>query len=533
MPAQTRFMILGALALMSLTPATTHARTEISPYIEADQSVVANLKGGAHDVLTYTSLAIGVDATLQTTRTEVRADARYEHQFGWGRKAPDSDILSGLVRGRYSVIPNKLSIEGGALATRVRTDGFASANNSLISAGNSVSHIFSLYAGPTLTTHISELSVNAAYRIGYTKAEDKVNSGIGGFPAFGTFDESVYHSATASVGMQPGPLPFGWALGVGYDREDASELDQRYDDKWVRGDVTLPITPSLALVGGVGYEDIRIDQRAALVDSLGNPVLDRKGRLISDTSVPRLVAYDVDGLIWDAGVLWRPSRRTSFEARVGERYDSMHYLGSFTWHASPHSLLQIAYFDRIDSFGRALHGNLVALPTDFTAARNPFSGDLTGCASGANGGTCLNDTLAAINGSNFRHRGIAAQYGWNSGRRWNWGVAGGWSQRKFIAPKASIFNTVSGAHSDYYYAQLFGGVKLDPQSSLGASIYGNYLDAGTSGVNVTNYGSYATYNRMFGRRLSAQASLGLDALDTTAIETIVNLLGQVGVRYQF
>ena len=71
------------------------------------------------------------------------------------------------------------------------------------------------------------------------------------------------------------------------------------------------------------------------------------------------------------------------------------------------------------------------------------------------------------------------------------------------------------------------------QSSLGGALYANYLDAGGAGIDVTNYGAYATYNRIFGRRLSAQASLGLDALDTETIETIVNLLGQVGVRYEF
>ncbi|MCH4152887.1 MAG: hypothetical protein LKF30_13225 [Sphingobium sp.] len=521
----------GALSI-ALLSSNAQARTEVHPYIEADQTVLANLKGAGGDVLTYTTLAIGIDATLQTQRTEVRADARYEHQFGWGRKAPDSDIISGLAMARYSVIPGKFSVEGGALATRVRTDGLSSANGSLISAGDSVSHVFSAYAGPTLTTHVGDLSVNAAYRIGYTRLEDDVNLSVGGLPALGAFDESVFQTATASVGMQPGPLPFGWAIGAGYEHEDATELDQRYDDKWIRADVTVPVTYTLALVGGVGYEAIKIDQRAALVDNDGNPVLDSKGRLISDTSVPRLVAYDVDGLIWDAGVLWRPSRRTSFEARIGERYDSMHYIASFSWQASPHSLFQLAYFDRIDSFGRALHGNLIALPSDFTAARNPFSGDLTGCVNGASGGTCLNDALASINGSNFRHRGVVVQYGW-AGRRWNWGAAGGWSQRKFIAPRASIFAAANGTHNDYYYGQLFGGYKLDPQSSLGASLYGNYLDAGGAGLNVANYGAYTTYNRIFGRHLSAQASLGLDALDTEAIETIVNLLGQVGVRYQF
>ena len=70
---------LTALTAAVLHPALAHARTEVHPYIEASQTFVANLKGGAEDVLTYTSLAAGVDATFQTARTEVRADARYEH----------------------------------------------------------------------------------------------------------------------------------------------------------------------------------------------------------------------------------------------------------------------------------------------------------------------------------------------------------------------------------------------------------------------------------------------------------------------
>ncbi len=524
------FVLPCAALASSLAPA--HARTDVTPYIELDQTFVANLKGGSDNVLTYTSVAAGVDASVSTPRSEAVASLRYEHQFGWGRRAPDSDILSGIARARTSVIQDKLSIEGGALATRVRTDGFSSANGSLVSAGDAVTHVYSAYAGPTLTTHVGELSVNAAYRIGYSRVEDDVNVTIGGIPALGVFDESVYHSATASVGMQPGPLPIGWSVGVGYDREDVSELDQRYEDKWVRGDITVPVSSTLALVGGVGYEDVQISQRAALLDTSGNPVVTRHG-LVSDTSVPRLIAYNVDGLIWDAGVLWRPSRRTTLEARIGRRYDSMHYIGSFSWRISPGSLFQIGYFDRIDSFGRAIHGNLVALPTSgFDASRNPFSGDLTGCVSGQNGGTCFNDALAAINASNYRHRGLEALFS-KSARRWNWGFGLGWSERKFIAPAGSVFAFADGTSDDYYYAQLFGGVKLDLASSLGASLYANRFDAASGGIDVTNYGSYVTYNRLFGRRLSARASLGLDAIDTSDLDTIITLLGQVGVRYQF
>ena len=35
------------------------------------------------------------------------------------------------------------------------------------------------------------------------------------------------------------------------------------------------------------------------------------GRFVTNEAAPRQIAYETDGLIWDAGVLWRPSRRTA------------------------------------------------------------------------------------------------------------------------------------------------------------------------------------------------------------------------------
>lgn len=529
-----RIAIRLAVAMALATGAAASpaaARTEVAPYLELDQSFLANLKGGGDDVLTWTSVAVGVDASASGARAEGTVSLRYEHQFGWGSRAADSDIVSGLAAARYSVVSGTVSVEGAALATRVRTDGYSGANGSLLGAGDATTQVWALYAGPTLTTHVRDLSVDAAYRIGYTRIEDDPDATVGGIP-IGVFDESVYHFLTGSVGMRPGPLPFGWAVSAGYEREDMTELDQRYESVWVRGDVTVPVSATLALIGGVGYEDISISQRAALLDSAGNPVIDGNGGLVSDPSQPRLIAYGTDGLIWDTGVLWRPSRRTSLELRVGERYGHTHYTGSFSWRTGPESLLQIAYYDRIDSFGRAMNADLVALPTDFAAPRNPFSGDLTGCATGADGGTCFNDVLAAISASNYRHRGLVAQYT-RGGGRLVWGAALGWSRRRFIVPDSVIFAALRGTRTDYYYGELFGSYRLDPRSSLGGSIYANRLDAGAGGIDVTNYGSYVTYNRLFGRRLSAQASLGLDAIDSDALEQVISLLGQVGLRYTF
>ena len=57
-------------------------------------------------------------------------------------------------------------------------------------------------------------------------------------------------------------------MSGGYEREDASQLDQRFEGKYARADVTVPIGPTFALLGGVGYEDIEIGQRDPVLDTL-------------------------------------------------------------------------------------------------------------------------------------------------------------------------------------------------------------------------------------------------------------------------
>src|SRR3546814_1154122 len=92
---------------------------------------------------------------------------------------------------------------------------------------------------------------------------------------------------SSDLGARPGDLPFGWQVSGGYEREDASQLDQRYEGKYARADVTMPIGPTVALLGGVGYEDIEIGQRDPLLDADGVPVRDANGRFVTDKSSPR------------------------------------------------------------------------------------------------------------------------------------------------------------------------------------------------------------------------------------------------------
>ena len=68
-------------------------RLAVQPYIEASQILTAQLSPG-DDVVTYTQLAAGVDASINGRRSAGTVSLRYERNFGWG-DAADSDTLTG------------------------------------------------------------------------------------------------------------------------------------------------------------------------------------------------------------------------------------------------------------------------------------------------------------------------------------------------------------------------------------------------------------------------------------------------------
>ncbi len=507
-------------------------RIEFKPYIEAQQVLVADLKNGG-DVLTYSTVAAGVDASVQTRGAEAQVNVRYERLIAYDNGVDDQDIFSGLARGSVVVSPG-LSFEAGGIAARSKVDSRGPSPTNLVGNPDNVTQVYSVYAGPTVATQIGDLQVNAAYRVGYTKVEarDAGNLPAGQTP-ISSFDDSISHSANASIGMQPGALPIGWSVGVGYDREDADQLDQRYEGKYVRGDITVPITRSFAVVGGIGYEDIEVSERDAVRDAAGDPVLDTDGRLVTDSNSPRLTAYKEDGIIWDAGVMWRPSPRTSLSATVGQRYGSETYTGSFTYQPSKEFAVNVSAYDTVSGFGNFLNDNLASLPTQFRANRNPLSGDLGGCAFGETGGFCFNDALQTASNAAFRTRGVSAAI---SGKvnRWDTGVAVGYSRRKFLTSSVGAQAQLDGLVDQNYFAVAYLGTDIDRKSRFDTNAYFNYFDPGFVGAsNVLAAGINAAYYRQIYRGLSATAAVGLDAYNQEDFDSELTGSALVGLRYSF
>ncbi len=509
------------------------ARTTIAPYIEVGQLLDADLNSG--DVVTYTSVAVGVDAAIQTRRAEAQVSYRYNHQFSWDDRVGDQDIHSGLFRGLYRITPS-LSIDGGAIATRARADIRGAAPGTLVGDDANVSQVYSLYAGPNYSNRFGPVAVDAAYHIGYTKVTTPGGGGLFGQQRLDYFDDATNHLATLRVGTAPGTvLPVGLTASGAYEREDAGQLNQRYEGWYGRGDALLPVSPTLALAAGVGYERIETSQRSPLVNAAGAPVLDGNGRFVTDPASAQRIAYRTDGVYYDAGVVWRPNRRAEVQARVGERYGSLSVTGSATYQASRSVGLAVGVYDGVQTFGRQLRTGLAGLPTSFVANRDALNQQYTGCVFGNTGaapGGCLNDVFQSISTATYRARGIDGVMSITRGLN-VFGAGVGYANREIYAPDTAPGVVISGLEDQSWYGQVFYSRSLTADSGFNANGFVNYYDTGVVGADTTlSLGATGSYFHTFGRLLTT-ATLGLYHFKVGDFASDLTAQAQVGARYQF
>lgn len=536
----TRYTLLAAAALAA---APAHAqderpRTFVQPYVESTTIVAADLNGD--DVVTYTTLSAGVDAGIATRRAEGQVGYRLDYFFPWDEDDGGEGLVhSGLARGSFLVAPG-LSLEGGAIATRSRVDNRGSAPGLLLGDDvDNVTQVYSLYAGPTLSRPLGVGRLDAGYRIGYTKVEQPNSVLLApGLPRRDFFDDATNHIATARYSVAPRAiLPVGLAASAGYEREDAGQLGGRYEGYLVRGDVLAPVSATVALAAGIGYEKIEISSRRPLLDGVtGAPILDEDGRFVADPAIGRRVDYRTDGVYYDVGVVWRPNRRTQLMASVGERYGSFTGFGSLSYQASPSVGVAVNVYDSVQTFGRQLRNGLSNLPTQFVSVRDQFVQQYNGCVFGTSGrtpGGCLNSVFQSVNTSSYRARGIdaivTAQRGPNS-----FGAGAGYANRRFNRPDDLPAGLgVFGLEDESAYGQVFYARALTPVSGFDAQAFLNYYNTvGLSDDSLLSGGAVASYYHQFGR-LSTRASLGLFGFDLGGDDDRWTAQALLGARYTF
>ncbi|MDQ2879308.1 MAG: hypothetical protein M3R41_09580, partial [Pseudomonadota bacterium] len=343
------------------------------------------------------------------------------------------------------------------------------------------------------------------------------------------------HVVQASAGTKAGTLlPVGVTASAAYERDDANQLDQRYEGYYGRGDIVYPVSPVLALTAGAGYEKITTSSRDAVVDGAVNPVVDSNGHFVTDKASPRRIAYQTDGLIWDAGLIWRPSPRTNLEAHFGRRYGGWTATGSFSYAASRSVGVQVGVYDSVDTFGRQLRNGIANLPASFIDQRDAFGQQFSGCTFGtgtANAGGCLNGIFQSIAASSYRARGIDAVVSAHRGGT-SFGVGAGYANRRFYSPTGTSYS-INGISDESYYVDGFVTVPLTYNSGVSGNVFGNYYESGLANAyGVTSAGASGSYYHNFGR-LGATASLGIYSFSQKGTDDQVTGTAQVAMRYQF
>ncbi len=532
------FAALGAAAALP-APAAAQTRISARPFVEVRQVVSVGLDDGDFDA--FTGLAAGVEVRARTRRVEGQLSYRYERQLSWDNGSFDNDSHSGIAQMRADLIPNMLNFNAGAIAARSRGDargpifGFRDVDIS------NVVDVYGVYAGPDFSRRIGDIDVAASYRLGYVKVDDRSLRGLPLIPGqivLDRFDSSTTHNATLSIGQGVGHLPFGWTIGAGYVREDASRLDQNYEGKYVRGDVVFPVSPTLALTAGIGYEKILASQQDFLRDADGLPVVTPGGNLIADPTRPRLRAFETDGMIYDGGIIWRPSRRTELQARVGHRYGGTTFTGSFDHRMNSTMGIKVVVYDTVESFGRLVVSDLAGVPINFNVPRSGFDpgvGGIGSCVFGTDpgSGTCFDEFFRAITASNFRNRGVS---GLLSGGRgvWRYGVGASYNHRKYLSPQLQGGSAIDRVIEESFTLTANADRRLTRTSGIDFDVYAVHSDINVPGIDsATGVGATASYyKRFYDERLEGIGSVGIFHSSSNSFDRTV-ISASVGLRYNF
>lgn len=508
-------------------------RVTIRPYIEAQQVAYDQLSpSGGGGLLTYSVLAAGADVLVNGHATQGSLSVRYERRFGWGRNTNSGNSISGIAVASTRIAEG-LRLDYGGYANRYNTSASGAAFTTDSNALDTVSQVYSVYAGPSISTHMGDVGIKGAYHASYTNVDSHLNGSSGS--GYNPLNHSTAHDAQLSVGTAPGGLglPVGVGVNGGYYREDVSNLDQRVSDLHGRAQIIVPVSPALNVMAGVGAEKVQVSSRDALRDASGNAIVGSNGALVTDPTSPRTIAFDTSGLIWDVGAQWRPSSRLSAEAHVGRRYGRLGGYGTLNWKPNSRTVFNVTVYESLTGFGGALATALSGTSTQFAAIRDSITGNLSSCVGSLTGGSCIGGATGSLNSQIYRGRGVTVSLMHDLGR-WQVGVGGGWDRHVYIAAPDSVLAEINGRADQYYWVSGYAGGKVSQRSSIQTTLALYKFESGlvANGDMEAVHGMLG-YSYYFTHHITANASVALDGMRRDQVDDLWTASGALGVRYSF
>lgn len=533
MTRPTSRALLGLLAGGAACGAVHAERPQLKAGIDLQQIAEFQLSGTGDDV-TYTEISGNIAGEIRNRRIIASGTYRLNYRLPELGDIGKSVVHDGVMRVQANVIDEWLTADAGILITRSRIDPSGAAPQRNSGRGRNLTQTYSAFVQPSFAHRFGDLSASAAYRYGYTKNQSDSEPLAAGLPT-DRFDSAVNQLATLSLGMAQSELPFDWQVTALHRREDASNLAKRNRQSSLTGEIKLPVAQTVALVGSAGYETSEISERKALINPLtGTPVLTDSGKFVVDPASPRILTYDMAGLIADGGIIWRPSRRSRFELRAGYRYGGLTLTGLVELRPSARSGLTLAITDRIESFGEGITGGLASSGPDLNLDQldpgSTYQDCLFGKTSGS--GTCFGGALGQASAKSYRERAVNVVFS-RQMRNWNYTGSLGYSRRTYFDDPTSPVS-LAGVVDQSFFANSTLGRRLTRTSGVSFAFQGNLFKNGQVGASDVMAGSFTSnYYRSFGRSIQLQANLSVDASKQEGSAADISGRAQLGLQYKF
>lgn len=526
--------LLTLLVGGSLCGTARAERPELGAFLDVEQISEAHFSGFGDDV-TYTQVAGNLVGQVKNRRIVATGSYRLSYRIPVAGEIGKSLTQDGVMRIDANVIEEWLTIQSGAIVTRSRVDPSGAAPQTNSANSSNLTQTYSAFFQPAFSHRFGDLATAATFRHAYTKNENSSGAATLTGPPTDRFDASTNQEATVSLGMAQSALPFDWQLSAAYRRENATNLAKHTRAANLIGEIKIPVGPEIALVTSAGYERTRISEREALINPLtGLPVVTSAGKFIVDPASPRTITYDVDGLIADAGVIWRPSRRARFEMRGGYRYGGASVTGLVEIQPNERTSMTLAITDRIESFGEGVSAGLAGsgpnLDLDMLDPNSSFQDCLFGKATGAS--RCIGGALGQASSKSYRERAVNFVFS-RTMRRSSFAASFGYSRRTYIDDPTSPVS-LSGVVDQSIFGNLTVGARLTRTSGVSFSFNGNLFKNGQVGASDVMAGSFTSnYYRSFGRNIQLKANLSVDASKQEGATADISGRAQVGVQYKF
>ncbi|ABQ70378.1 hypothetical protein HY78_04005 [Rhizorhabdus wittichii DC-6] len=535
--SRARSRVLLGLFAGGAVCGTAHAdRPEFGAFINLDQIAESQLHGPGSDDVTYTEVSGTLTARISNRRIVASGTYHLSYRIPEMGGIDKSFNQDGLMRLQANVIDEWLTLETGALITRSRVDASGAAPQFNIGNPQNLTQTYSAFVQPTIMHRIGDLGLGLSYRYAYTQnATSQDNVPVNG-PIDDRFDSSKGQQVTLDIGMDPGNLPFGWKVSSEYRHENTTNLAQHFRALNVIGEVRVPLASvPIALVASGGYERTRTSERSPLLDPVtGLPVRGKGGRFVVDPASARQLTYEVEGLIANAGVIWRPSRRTRMEARVGRRYGDLSVTGLIEMRPSERSGLTLIVTDRVESFGQGVSNGLAGAPPTLDVNQIDPSSSYQQCLFGKTSGSgkCIASSLGQASANSYRERAANIIFT-RTMRTWTFSGGLGYARRTYIDNPNSPFS-LDGVVDQSFFSSLSIGRPLSRTSGVSFSFTGNLFKNGQVGASDVMSGSFSTnYYQSFGRGIQMQASVSVDGSKQDGMTTDVSGRARLGLQYRF